>query len=257
MPAAALASFSKVSKRYGERLALADFTLGVQAGEVVGLLGPNGAGKTTALRILCGLAAPDEGRVEIGGRDVQREPLQARKNVGYVPDGAPLYSNLTPTEHLQLVGRLHGLTEGAIALESERLLAGLELLGRHEDPVGSFSRGMRQKVAIACALLPRPKLLVLDEPLTGLDTSTAMVIKALMRGWGDRGGAVLVTSHLLEVVERVCDRMAILAQGRMLACGSFEELRTQAGGGSSLDEVFRTLTQSEDPARVADRILGH
>ncbi len=257
MPAAVLASFSKVSKRYGERLALADFTLAVQAGEVVGLLGPNGAGKTTALRILCGLAAPDEGRVEIGGRDVQREPLQARKNVGYVPDGAPLYSNLTPTEHLQLVGRLHGLAEDAIALESERLLAGLELLGRHCDPVGSFSRGMRQKVAIACALLPRPKLLVLDEPLTGLDTSTAMVIKALMRGWGDRGGAVLVTSHLLEVVERVCDRMAILAQGRMLACGSFEELRTQAGGGSSLDEVFRTLTQSEDPARVADRILGH
>jgi ABC-2 type transport system ATP-binding protein len=257
VPAAVLASFSKVSKRYGERLALADFTLAVQAGEVVGLLGPNGAGKTTALRILCGLAAPDEGRVESGGWDVQREPLQARKNVGYVPDGAPLYSNLTPTEHLQLVGRLHGLAEEAIALESERLLAGLELLGRHEDPVGSFSRGMRQKVAIACALLPRPKLLVLDEPLTGLDTSTAMVIKALMRGWGDRGGAVLVTSHLLEVVERVCDRMAILAQGRMLACGSFEELRTQAGGGSSLDEVFRTLTQSEDPTRVADRILGH
>jgi ABC-2 type transport system ATP-binding protein len=254
--AVALATFANVSKRYGDRQALADFSLAVHPGEVVGLLGPNGAGKTTAMRLLCGLVPPDQGRVEIAGQDVQRQPIEARKNLGYVPDGAPLYSNLTPIEHLELVGRLHGMPESAIAHESERLLRGLELHERRADPVRAFSRGMRQKVAIACALLPRPALLVLDEPLSGLDTSTAMVIKALMRSWGDRGRAVLVTSHLLEVVERVCDRMAILAQGRMLACGSFEELRAQSGGGSTLDEVFRTLTHSEDPARVAERILG-
>lgn len=256
MTSAVLASFSGVGKRYGERLALAEFTLQVSAGEVVGLLGTNGAGKTTALRILCGLLEPDAGRVEIAGADVHRAPIEARRNLGYVPDGAPLYSNLTPREHLDLVGRLHGLDDRRITLEGERLMGALELAGRLDDPVSGFSRGMRQKVAIACALLPRPPLLVLDEPLTGLDTSTAMVIQALMRGWADRGGGVIVTSHLLEVVERVCDRMAILHQGRLLALGSMQELRSQAGGGSSLEEVFRVLTHSEDPRQVAARILG-
>jgi ABC-2 type transport system ATP-binding protein len=122
--------------------------------------------------------------------------------------------------------------------------------------VGGFSRGMRQKVAIACALLARPKLLVLDEPLTGLDAAFTTVIKAVMRSWADRGGAVLVTSHLLEIVERVCDRMGILAEGRSLAVGNLAELRSQAGGGTTLEEVFRSLTRSEDPAALARRILG-
>lgn len=256
MPTAVLASFENVAKSFGGRLALEDLSLEIHAGEVLGLLGPNGAGKTTSLRVLCGLERADRGRVAIAGKDVHQSPLEARRNLGYVPDGAPLYSSLTPVEHLELVGRLHGLEAPRIAAESERLLTGLELCERRNDPIGAFSRGMRQKVAIACALLPHPPLLVLDEPLTGLDVSTAMVIKALMRGWADRGGAVLVTSHLLEVVERVCDRMAILARGRLLACGSFEELRSRAGGGSSLDEVFRSLTQAEDPALVAGRILG-
>ncbi len=256
MSAAVLASFASVSKRYGERLALDGFSLEVHAGEVLGLLGPNGAGKTTALRLLCGLTPSDQGRVEIAGRDVQGQPLLARKDLGYVPDGAPLYSNLTPLEHLQLVGRLHGLGEDRTAQEARRLLSGLDLAERSTDAVGTFSRGMRQKTAIACALIHRPALLVLDEPLTGLDTSTAMVVKALMRGWAERGRAVLVTSHLLEVVERVCDRMAILVQGRRLALGTYDELRAQAGGGSNLDEVFRSLTRSEDPTLVADRILG-
>jgi ABC-2 type transport system ATP-binding protein len=253
---AVLASFDGVSKSYGERRALADLTLAVRAGEVFGLLGPIGAGKTTALRLLCGLLAPDAGRVTIAGEDVQRQPLAARRNLGYVPDGAPLYANLTPDEHLRLVGALHGLEPAASAAEADRLLTGFELAGRRGDPVGGFSRGMRQKLAIACALLPKPALLVLDEPLNGLDTTSALVIKALVRSWADRGGAVVVTSHLLEVVERVCDRMAILADGRLLAVGTFAELRTRAGGGSTLEEVFRSLTHSEDPAEVAGRILG-
>lgn len=251
-----LASFAGVGKRYGERQALSDFDLEVHGGEVVGLLGTNGAGKTTALRILCGLLTPDSGRASIAGADVQRAPIEARRNLGYVPDGAPLYPNLTPREHLDLVGHLHGLEAAKITAEGARLMGGLELTERLDDPVGGFSRGMRQKVAIACALLPRPPLLVLDEPLTGLDTSTAMVIQALMRGWADRGGGVIVTSHLLEVVERVCDRMAILHQGRLLALGSLDELRARAGAGNSLEEVFRVLTHSEDPREVAARILG-
>lgn len=252
-----LAAFSHVSKRFGDRLALDDLSLTIRAGEVFGLLGPNGAGKTTALRLLCGLLEPDSGRLEIAGQDVQRQPLEARRNLGYVPDGAPLYANLTPVEHLRLVGSLHGIEPGRLAAETSRLLEAFELSGRRDDPLGGFSRGMRQKVAIACALLPKPPLLVLDEPLTGLDTTTTLVIKALIQGWAERGGAVIVTSHLLEVVERTCNRMALLAGGRLQALGTFEELRAQAGGGSNLEEVFKALTRAEDPAAVAARILGN
>ena len=250
------ASYTGVSKRYGERRALVDFTLAVQAGEVVGLLGANGAGKTTALRLLCGLLAPDEGRVEIAGHDVWTDPISARKNLGYVPDGAPLYSSLTPFEHLRLVGSLHGLDAERIEAEADRLLGALELQPRGRDPVGALSRGMRQKVAIACALLHRPPLLVLDEPLTGLDSPTGEVVKAVMRAWADRGGGVLVTSHLLESMERVCDRIAILDAGRLMTSGSFDDLRAKAGQGTNLEEVFRVLTRSQDPAEAAARILG-
>ena len=256
MTGAVLASFAEVSKSFGKHQALAGLTIQVRAGEVFGLLGPNGAGKTTALRILCGILPPDSGRVEIAGHDVLSDPLAARRALGYVPDGAPLYANLTAREHLHLVGRLHGLDEHPLRTEADRLLGELGLGERADDPVGGFSRGMRQKTAIACALLPRPPLLVLDEPLTGLDAPTSLVVKALLRGWADRGGAVLYTSHLLEVVERVCDRMAVLQQGTCLAAGSMTELRTLAGSGTTLEEVFRTLTRSEDPARVAERILG-
>jgi len=194
--------------------------------------------------------------VEIDGVDLAQHPLEAKRKFGYVPDGAPLYSNLTPFEHLELVGRLHGLSEAAIEAEGQRLLAGFELLERRNDPVGSFSRGMRQKTAIACALLPRPPLLILDEPLTGLDIGTTQVIKALLRGWADRGGAVLYTSHLLEVVERVCDRMAVLAQGQLIAQGDLEALRRQSGSAGALDQVFQALTRAEDPGIQAAKILG-
>lgn len=256
MPAPVLAAFSHASKRYGERWALSELTLEVRAGEVLGLLGQNGAGKTTALRLLCGLLEPDSGRVEVAGHDLSRAPLEARKNLGYVPDGAPLYPNLSSFEHLRLVGRLHGMGTAELAAEADRLLEALELGPRRHESIGGFSRGMRQKVAIACALLPRPPLLVLDEPLTGLDTTSSLVIEALMRGWAERGGAVLLTSHQLERVERNSDRVAILAEGRLAACGSLAELRAQAGGGSDLEEVFRNLTRSEDPAGVARKILG-
>jgi len=254
--APALASFRGVTKLFGSRTALDDLSLEVPGGEVLGLLGPNGAGKTTALRLLCGLLVPDSGQVSIAGHDVHREPLQARRKLGYVPDGAPLYSTLTPLEHLDLVGRLHGMPPATIASEARRLLEALELGTRLDEPVGGLSRGMRQKVAIACALLPGPELLVLDEPLTGLDTATTLVVKALLRGWAQRGRAVIVTSHLLEVVERSCDRMALLAEGRLIASGSLADLRAQAGGGTTLEEVFRTLTRTEPPEAVAARILG-
>ncbi len=253
----ALASFAGVTKRFGDHVALEDFQLEVRPGEVLGLLGPNGAGKTTALRILCGLLEPTAGQVWVEGREVGLDPVGTRRSYAYVPEGAPLYANLSPRQHLRLVGRLYGRPpESALEGEIDRLLEAFGLAGRAEDPVGDFSRGMRQKTALACALLPEPALLILDEPLSGLDAPTTAIIKALLRGWADRGGAVLYTSHLLDVVERVCDRMALLREGRLVDVGTLDELRARAGQEGTLEEVFQTLTQTEDPRAAARRILG-
>ncbi len=251
-----LASFEGVSKTFRDVRALDDLSMTVLRGEVLGLLGPNGAGKTTALRILCGLLEPTSGRATVGGFDVSARPLEARRCFAYVPDGAPLYPNLSARLHLHLVGCLHGLQDPYIRCESDRLLSSLGLADRADDPVGDFSRGMRQKTALACALLPKPELLILDEPLTGLDAPTTGVVKALLRAWADRGGAVLYTSHLLDVVERVCDRMAILSRGRLVALGTLDELRAKAGNDGTLEDVFRAVTQAEDPDALARAILG-
>ena len=251
-----LAGLESVTKRYGDREALSALNLEVRRGEVLGLVGPNGAGKTTALRILCGLLEPTSGQATIGGHDVSKDPLSARKLLGYVPDGAPLYSNLSPRQHLRLVGQLHGIEANELNKESQRLLDALELGDRADDPVGDFSRGMRQKAAIACALVARPPLLVLDEPLSGLDAPTTAVIKALLKGWAREVGAVLYTSHLLEVVERVCDRIAVLAGGTLRATGNLEELRQRSGEAGHLEDVFRSLTQAEDPEEKARLILN-
>lgn len=255
-PTGSIATLSGVTRRFDDLVAVDDFTLDVRAGEVLGLVGPNGAGKTTTVRMLCGLLAPSEGTVAIDGHPVGVEPLEARRALGYVPDGAPLYPNLSPLQHLLLVGRLHGMTDDATRAEATRLLTHLELEDRADSPVGTFSRGMRQKTALACALLPKPRLLVLDEPLGGLDAPSAAMLKAVLRGWADRGGAVLYTSHLLDVVERVCDRVAVMAKGRLVTVGGLDELRTRSGSDGTLEEVFRGLTETEDPEARARAILG-
>jgi len=251
-----LVRFEGVTRTFGERSALEALDLDIREREVLGLIGPNGAGKTTALRILCGLLEPSAGRATVGGHDTRAEPLEARRLLAFVPDGAPLYANLSPMQHLALVGRLHGLEEERIESEGRRLLAALDLADRADDPVGTFSRGMRQKAALACAILPKPRLLVLDEPLNGLDAPTTAVFKEVLRAWADRGGSVLYTSHLLDVAERVCDRIAILAEGKLVAVGTMDELRALAGRDGTLEQVFGALTKSEDPRAQAERLLG-
>ena len=251
----ALVEFRAVTKRYGEVEALVDLDLDIHAGEVLGLIGPNGAGKTTALRILCGLIPADTGSIRVDGCDVQHDGLQARRKLSFLPDGAPLYANLSPRGHLRLVGRLHGMEAEGLEREVERLLQALDLGGRADDPIGTFSRGMRQKAALGCALLPRPPLLVLDEPLNGLDAPTASMFKEVLRAWADRGGAVLYTSHLLDVAERVCDRIAVLDGGRLVGLGTLDELRARTRRDGTLEQVFAALTDAEDPATRAARLL--
>jgi len=254
MTATPLAQFESVSKRFGERTVLDSLDLAVERGEVFGLLGPNGAGKTTSVRLLCGLLEPSAGKVSIAGHDVHADPLAARRQIGFVPDGAPLYGNLSPRQHLRLVAELHELD--GWQSEAERLLTGLDLADRIDDAIAEFSHGMRQKVALACALIHRPALLILDEPLTGLDAPTTAMFKEVLKAWASGGRSVLYTSHLLDVVERVCDRMAVLDHGKLVGLGSLDDLRARAGNEGTLEEVFGSLTSSSDPAAKARELLA-
>ncbi len=251
----AIASLSGVTRRFGEIEAVHDLSFRIERGQVVGLLGPNGAGKTTCVRMLVGLLPPTSGQLEIAGIDVAKNPIEAKRKIGYVPDGAPLYPNLSPKQLLRLVGGLYEVPESTLDARSAHLLESFDLTARSDDPVGQFSRGMRQKVALACALVHKPKLLILDEPLSGLDAPSASIIKEVLRGWADAGGAVLYTSHLLDVVERVCDSMVIISQGKSVGQGSLDSLREQAGSSGTLEQVFLHLSHSEDPVERAAHLL--
>ena len=190
--------------------------------------------------------------------DLRGHANEARRRIGYVPEVARLYEALTPNEFLLLKGRLFDLSDDAIRSSAQRLLTGFGIGDRADEPMTNFSKGMLQKVSISSALLTAPKLLVLDEPLSGLDVETAATVKEVMREFAVRGGAVLYCSHILDVVQNVAHRIAVLHHGTLLACGTFAELRGQAGSpeGADLGSVFRQLTASSDPTLAARSILG-
>ncbi|MEC9048969.1 MAG: ABC transporter ATP-binding protein [Planctomycetota bacterium] len=250
-------AIADLRKTYGSLVALEGLNLEVQPGEILALLGPNGAGKSTAVKCLVGMLKPDSGTVHVDGLDALGAPA-SRRLIGYLPEVARLHETLTPWEFLLLKGRLFDLEDAAIAARAERLLAGFGLLERRDEPMVAFSKGMLQKVSISAALLTDPKLLVFDEPLSGLDVTTAQVVKELMHEFAGRGGAVLHCSHLLDVVEHTAHRIAVLDKGKLLAQGTAAELRAQAGAGAAthLDQVFRSLVQASDPAQAANAILG-
>lgn len=239
---------------YGELRALDGVTLRVDAGQVFGYLGPNGSGKSTTVKVLLGLLKPTEGNVSVAGVDVTRDPVSAREQIGYLPEIISLYEALTPEEHLRFVARLRRLDEAVIEPRIAALLGTFGLTDRAGEEIRTFSKGMRQKVALALAFIHRPPVLILDEPLAGLDATAALILKDLIRGFASRGTAVLYCSHVLDVVERVCDRALILKQGKPVAEGTIDELRRQTAN-TTLDEVFRSVATEVDPARQARDLL--
>jgi ABC-2 type transport system ATP-binding protein len=234
-----------LTKRYGGLVAVEHVSFEVRPGEVFGLLGPNGSGKSTTVKILMGLLEPSHGRVELDGRDALAD-LQAYKILlGYVPEEAHLYTYLTGPEYLQLVGRLRNIPE---ALLNEKIDRFLELLGIYDDryqTLSSYSKGMRQKILIAAAVLHNPRIVMLDEPFSGLDVSAARVLKAFVRSLAAEGKMVVFSSHVLEVVEQVCTRVVILKDGHIVGHGSVDNLRNTLKL-PSLDAVFATLVKEDD-----------
>lgn len=242
-------------KSYGSQQALAGLDLAVAAGEIVALLGPNGAGKSTTVRCVLGLQDPDAGSILVDGIDARANPAEAKRRIGYLPEVARLHEPLTPREHLLLKGRLFGMEDRAIEAAALRMLHALGLADRVDEPMVTFSKGMLQKVGLAGALLTGPRLLVLDEPFAGLDVQTTMVLKETMREFAARGGAVLYCDHLLDVVQGLAHRIAVLQQGALVACGTWDQLRARTGG-SDLAETFRVLTHAADPRAAARELLG-
>ncbi len=234
-----------LSKSYGAKPALRGVSLTAAPGQVVGYLGPNGAGKTTTVKILNATLKPDAGRVTVCGIDTVRDPVRVKSRVGYVPEVAALYESMTPVEYGRFIGRLHRLDETAL---DRRLMAFLEIFGlepnRH-DLMATFSKGMKQKVLILTALLHNPPLVILDEPLNGLDANAALLLKDIIARLAERGRTVFYCSHLLDVVEKVCDRVIILKEGRILADGTVDDVRSLTAAGS-IEGAFSDLTSSTD-----------
>jgi len=235
-----------LSKSFG-RPAVDNLDLSIAAGEIYALLGPNGAGKTTTLRMVCGLLTPDAGSIAIAGVDALADPAGAKRLTAWLPDEPLLYDRLNPLEYLEFVAGLWQVPAELARSRAEALLVELELWPHRAERCEGFSRGMRQKTALAGALLHDPALLIMDEPLSGLDAAASRQVKDLLRERAQSGRTVVLTTHVLEVAERLADRIGIIAAGRMRAEGTFAELRGQSNSGSTLEDVFLHLT-AQQPA---------
>jgi ABC-2 type transport system ATP-binding protein len=239
-------------KRYGHALAVNDVSFDVHAGEVFGFLGPNGAGKTTTIKMIVGLLQPTSGGVRVAGYDVASEPLGAKAASGYVPDTPNLYAKLSARELLRFVADLYGLDRGQVAHRIDELLRMFDLVDAGNDTIDSYSHGMQQKVSLAAALMHDPRVLVLDEPTVGLDPRSARLIKDILRQMADRGSAIMLSTHILEIAERMCDRVGIINRGALIAVGTMDELRTlDASGEASLEDIFLSLTGGAEDAELA------
>ena len=245
-----------LKKVYGQITGLKDLSLSVGYGEVRGLLGQNGSGKSTLLKSLIGLIQPTSGLVRVLGLDVQKFPMEVRRSVGYVPEAPRLYEFLTATEYLDFVADVRGLPFDEKKERIERLMQALDLEGKHADTMSGYSQGMKQKVALMGAILHRPKLLLLDEPLNGLDPKAARVVKELIHGLARDGVTTIFSTHILEIAEAICDKLTILQNGRLLAEGSAQELREKAElPGSGMEDVFLKLTGTRGVEDIVEALL--
>jgi ABC-2 type transport system ATP-binding protein len=242
---------TEVTKRYGKFTAVDGIDLEVPRGELFGLLGPNGAGKTTSIRMIAGILRPTSGTVTVGGIDIQARPLEAKARLGYIPDRPFVYDKLTGGEFLRFAAALYGLQGPAVERRIDELLSLFDLSQWKGELTESYSHGMRQKLIIAGALVHRPEVIVVDEPMVGLDPKSARLLKDLFREFVSRGGTILMSTHTMEIAEVMCDRIAIVYQGKIAAQGTMAELRRQTSSeGMSLEDLFLKLTGGHQTPRL-------
>lgn len=236
-------SVERLRREFGGFTAVDDLSFTVGQGEIVGLIGPNGAGKTTTLRSLSGILRPTSGRIEVAGHDIVRDPIAAKRQLAFMPDEPHLFEYMTVEEHLRLIGRVYGIPD--VDARARPLIEELELVGREKTLPGELSRGMRQKVVIACGLVRNPPVLLFDEPLTGLDPIGIRRMRDTIAARARAGAAVLLSSHLLPLVQEICSRVVIMDRGRKVADGTVAELAARAdiaSVGSTLEQIFLRVT---------------
>lgn len=243
-----------LSKFYGSVLAVQDVTFRLEPGQVLGYLGPNGSGKSTTVKMLTGLLQPTRGRVTQEGEDIHKNLVGYRKRMGYVPEEANPYPYLTGEEYLEMVGTLRGMTEARRKMRIDALLELFALAPHRHVTLGSYSKGMRQRILLISALMDNPDVLILDEPMSGLDVTSSLVLKTPIQKLSERGKAIFFCSHVLEVVEKVCSQLIILRKGQVIAYGRTGEV-LQSIGQSTLEGTFLQLTEGRDVAQIANDIV--
>jgi len=236
---------SNVSKSYnkGKVKAVDDLSLVVKPGEIFGFLGPNGAGKTTTIKMIVGLLKPDAGKIAVNGLDTQTDALRCKALTTYVPDYPAVYERLTGLEYLNFIGDVYGVPKSDRLARIEKWLEVFELGGAVSNPIQSYSHGMKQKIVLMAALLPAPEVMVMDEPMVGLDPRAAFQLKELMREHCDQGQTLFFSTHIMEVAEKLCDRIGIINKGRLVACGTMAELKQIDRAETSLEDIFLELTE--------------
>ncbi len=238
---------SEISKCYGSHQAVNNLSLQIAEGSFYALLGPNGAGKTTTLRMIAGLLQPDNGDILILGQSIRRSPQKAKQLLAYLPDEPLLYNKLRPMEYLEFIAGLWGISASKAQFLAQELLKQLNLWDNRGDFSETFSRGMKQKLALAGALIHQPRIIILDEPLTGLDAAASRIVKNMLAEYVRQGNTVILTTHIMEIAERMAERIGIINHGQLVAEGTLDELRTQSGEASgSLETVFLELTQDNN-----------
>jgi ABC-2 type transport system ATP-binding protein len=242
---------TSLTRRFGSFTAVNDVNLDVEPGQFFGFLGPNGAGKSTTIKLLTGLLAPSSGNISILGYDASLQPVEVKRRIGVVPEGLALFGRLTGAEYLRFVGRMYGLDRVTTTERARELLDFMDLASEPKKLIADYSHGMQKKIALAAAVIHGPKVLFLDEPFEGVDAIAAGTLKAMLQGMIARGATIFLTSHVLEIVERLCSHIAIIDQGRLVAQGSLEDLRAGVTAGIDAEQEKLTLEQ------IFIRIVGN
>ena len=250
-----IVEINNLVKYYGQKQVLHGIQLNILPGQIIGYIGPNGAGKSTTVKILCGLIDEFEGSVKVFGKDLRTSQLYIKKRIGYIPENAALYESLTPLEFMQFVGQMRGIEDDVIRSKAEALMDIFEMKSNLNQRIATFSKGMRQKVMICSALLHNPELIFMDEPLSGLDANSVIMVKEMLIHLAHDGKTIFYSSHLMDVVEKISDRIILIDQGKVIADGAFEEL-SKLANDENLEKLFTRLTGNTNHGEKAEAFIN-